>query len=312
MRRTLSVGINKYPTAPLFGCVKDATAFAALMEAHGDGKPNFHVRLETDVPSKSGLLDMIKKLFSGKCETALLYFSGHGYLTEHGAYIVTPDARQNDEGIPMDEILKIANASEAENRIIILDCCHSGSMGSPRNAGNTAAHIAPGVSILTASKDTEAAMEMNGHGLFTSLLLEALRGGAADVSGHITPGSVYAYIDQALGAWEQRPVFKTNVSRFVSLRTVKPQVPVEVLWKLTTYFPSASDHLPLSPQYEYTHGEADQEKISIFKHLQKLESVGLVVPVGEEHMYWAAINSGACKLTALGQHYWRLVKSKKI
>ena len=52
--------------------------------------------------------------------------------------------------------------------------------------------------------------------------------------------------------------------------------------------------------------------MSIFKNLQKLESVGLVCPVGEEHMYYAAMNSKSCKLTPLGQHYWNLVKSGKI
>ena len=31
-----------------------------------------------------------------------------------------------------------------------------------------------------------------------------------------------------------------------------------------------------------------------------MEGVGLVVPVGEEHMYYAAMNSTACRLTALG------------
>jgi len=46
--------------------------------------------------------------------------------------------------------------------------------------------------------------------------------------------------------------------------------------------------------------------------LQKLQSVGLIVPVDEQHMYYAAINSKACKLTALGYHYWRLVKDKRI
>jgi len=35
-------------------------------------------------------------------------------------------------------------------------------------------------------------------------------------------------------------------------------------------------------------------------------------PVGEEYMYYAAQNSKSCKLTALGYHYWRLVKEGKI
>ena len=37
--------------------------------------------------------------------------------------------------------------------------------------------------------------------------------------------------------------------------------------------------------------------MKVFKDLQKMEGVGLVVPVDEEHMYYAAMNSTACKLT---------------
>ena len=44
-------------------------------------------------------------------------------------------------------------------------------------------------------------MEINGHGVFINLLIESLNGGASDILGNITPGSVYAYIDQVLGAW---------------------------------------------------------------------------------------------------------------
>ena len=40
--------------------------------------------------------------------------------------------------------------------------------------------------------------------------------------------------------------------------------------------------------------------------------VNLVVPVGETHMYYAAMNSKSCKLTALGVHYWNLVKNNRI
>ena len=63
-------------------------------------------------------------------------------------------------------------------------------------------------------------MEQGGGGVFTRLVVAALQGGAADLRGHITPGSIYAYVDQALGAWDQRPIFKTNVTRFTSLRKV--------------------------------------------------------------------------------------------
>jgi uncharacterized caspase-like protein len=322
MRKALVVGINNYPSAKLRGCINDASALGKIIETNGDGSPNFDVRLETDVPTKSELKGLIIELFSGDCDTALLYFSGHGFINDMGGYIVTPDYKPNDEGVSMDEILTLANDSKAKNRVIILDCCHSGALGSPKVIGGKNAHIGEGVSILTASRDIEASLEVNGHGVFTNLLLDALQGGSADLRGHITPGSVYAYVDQALGPWDQRPVFKTNITRFTSLRTISPPVPVEVLRKLVEYFPKPQEEFPLDPSYEDTNAPAVEHKIIkphakpenvlVFKNLQKLQSVGLVVPVREPHMYFAAMNRAACKLTALGYHYWRLVKEKRI
>lgn len=322
MRKALVIGINNYPSAPLKGCINDASAFGSIVETNGNGSPNFDVRLVTNVSTKAELKGLIRDLFSGNCDTALLYFSGHGFLNDLGGYIVTPDYQPNDEGVSMDEILTLANESGAKDRVIILDCCHSGAFGSPKNTGSKSTHIAEGVSILTASKDDESAVEINGHGLFTNLLLDALQGGASDLRGHITPGSIYAYIDQALGPWEQRPVFKTNISRFTSLRTVVPQVPIEVLRKLIEYFPTATQQFNLDPSFEITNDTniehnvvepyAKKENVSVFKDLQKLESVGLIVPVDEQHMYFAAMNSKSCRLTALGYHYWRLVKDKRI
>lgn len=313
MKKALVVGIDNYPAAPLRGCVNDASAFANTMEKNGDGSPNFAVKLHTDVPTKSELKALIVDLFSGDSDISLLYFSGHGDLNAIGGYIVTPDYKQYDEGVSMDEILTIANKSKAKDKVIILDCCHSGAFGSPTVSGSSTAQIIEGVVVLTASRSSEAALEVNGHGVFTSLLLDALQGGAADLRGHITPGSVYAYIDQALGPWDQRPVFKTNVTRFTSLRTINPPVAVDILRKIVEYFPSPEKEYALDPSYEDTNaGVAKAENVAIFKHLQKFQGVNLVRPVGEEYMYFAAQNSKSCKLTALGYHYWRLVKENKI
>lgn len=321
MRKALMVGINDYPSSPLKGCINDASSLAIIMETHGDGAPNFDVKLETDVQTKSELKAMIVNLFSGSDDIALLYFSGHGFLNELGGYLVTPDHKAYDEGISMDEILVLANRSRVKDKIIILDCCHSGAFGSPIIDGG-ASRLNEGVSILTASKDDESSMEINGHGVFTNLLLSALQGGAADLRGHISPGGVYAYIDQSLGPWKQRPVFKTNVTRFTSLRTINPQVPLSILRKIVEYFPEPQQEYSLDPSYEDTNAKtvkhaivepyAKTENVAVFKNLQKLQSVGLIVPVDSDYLYFAAMDSKACKLTSLGYHYWRLVKDKRI
>jgi Caspase domain len=315
MRKALVVGINDYPGAPLSGCVNDAMSIAGLLEVHGDGSPNFSVLLMT-CPSRAVtrpvLREAIENLFSGDPDMALLFFAGHGYVKSTGGYLVTVDAKKYDEGVSMDEILALANQSHAKNKVVVLDCCHSGAMAAPALYGNGIAQLSEGLSVLTASRDYESSLEVNGSGVFTSLLSDALRGGAADLRGNITPGSLYAYVDEALGAWDQRPIFRTNVTSFASLRKISPKVSFEVMRRITQYFSTPDAEHKLDPSYEDTEVSADPAKVKIFKDLQKLQSVGLVVPVDAEFMYFAAINSTSCRLTALGYQYWRLVNEKKL
>jgi hypothetical protein len=115
-----------------------------------------------------------------------------------------------------------------------------------------------------------------------------------------------------LGPWDQRPIFKTNITHFTSLRTIAPPVPLETLRKICIYFSSPQDEHKLDPSYEFTDERKNDAHVAIFKDLQKFESVGLIVPVEEEHMYFAAMNSKSCRLTAMGFQYWRLVKEKRI
>ena len=325
MRKALVIGIGNIEGMKLEGAINDANAIATTIATNGDGSPNFDVRLITDMKNKvnkSDVKGLIKELFDGEHETALFYFSGHGFLNDLGGYIVTSDYKSNDEGVSMDEILILANKSKIKNKIIILDCCHSGKFGDSSLIGEGKTTITKGVTILTASKDSEHAVEINGQGVFTALLIQALGGGASDLRGDITPGSVYAYIDQALGPWNQRPVFKTNISEFVRLKKINPPIPVETLRKITEYFNSPEEYYKLDPSYEDTNSldveheiitpHAKPENVAVFKDLQKMQSVGLVVPEEADYMYFAAMNSKSCKLTALGLHYWRLVKDKKI
>jgi uncharacterized caspase-like protein len=321
MKKALVIGINNYPTHPLKGALNDAKIISEVLKVNGNDTTNFEVKTLYDVYTKSDLLTEIASFFDVSADMALLYFAGHGFVNELGGFIVTPDHKRYDEGISMDYILGLANTSKIRNKVIILDCCKSGSFAMP-NSNGSITPINSGISILTSSREDELAKEINGHGVFTNLLIEGLKGGAADVRGHISPGGLYAYIDQALGAHEQRPVFKTNVTEFVELRSITPQVPLSTLRKLIEYFNNPTDSLQLNPSFEYTNSNDVQheikepfaiaENVLIFKDLQKLESVGLIIPIGEEHMYFAAMNSKTCKLTSLGHHYWRLVREGKI
>lgn len=318
MRKALIVGIDSYATCPLHGCCNDAEAIERVLRTNEDGSPNFGVKLQKNVATKAELRKLIEECFSGDADIALFYYSGHGYVDNVGGYLVTPDFSDHDFGVSLQEVLTIANSSKCKERIVILDSCFSGLMGSIDTRGQSTAVINEGVTILTASRSTETSAEVGDHGLFTSLLLEALNGSAADITGHVTPGGIYAYIDKALGPWEQRPVFKTNVTRFTSLRDVIPQVDISVIRKICTYFTNENDELPIDPSFEPTNSletkhevvepYADPANVRIFSDLQKLESIGLVIPIDEDHMYFAAMHSKSCALTSIGKQYWRLVK----
>ncbi|MCO5383869.1 MAG: caspase family protein [Methanosarcina barkeri] len=315
MRKALVIGIDDYPDdASLEGCVNDAVSVANLLEKNGDGSPNFDVRLITN---PSGITDipttrwLIEELFETSSDVALFYYSGHGLLKSTGGYIVTSDFERYN-GIPMSEILSLATNSRSRSKIIILDCCYSGSFAESNLGNSSVSNLCDELTVITASRNIESADEIGDHGVFTSLLINALQGGAADIRGHITAGSIYAYIDSALGAWAQRPIFKTNVSRFVPIRSIKPKIPLEKLRRIPKYFPQPKNEFKLDPSYEPTSEKAIAFKCAIFKDLQDFESEGLVKPVDEEHMYYAAMNSKSCKLTALGYHYWKLVKGNKL
>jgi hypothetical protein len=324
MRIALIVGVNHYDhVSPLFGCVDDAYAVKSVLARHDGGAVNFDCMLltgtgPTDRVERGELRDSIENLFKTEAEIALLYFAGHGYIDSAGGYILASDAKRGDEGVSLTDILTLANKSPATNKVIILDSCHSGIAGDAPTGGQVAT-LSEGVTVLTASTKDQYATEENGRGVFTTLLVDALSGSAANLTGDITPGSVYAHIDQSLGAWEQRPVFKTNVKRFVSLRTAAPPIPTEELRRITEFFPAAGAEFPLDPSYEpEMKGRdpgmppPDAENTRKFAVLQRYNRLNLLVPVGAPHMWNAAMESKSCRLTALGEHYRRLVEKNRI
>lgn len=323
MRGALIVGVDYYDCIdPLHGCVNDAHSVKAVLGRNDGGDLNFDCSLlvatnESSSVKRSLLKDSIQDLFERELDVALFYFAGHGYLESSGGYIMASDSTRGDDGVSLSVILDYANKSPAKNKIIILDSCYSGILG--EKPGEKIATLSDGVTILTASTKDQYASEVNGRGLFTTLLVDALSGSAANLTGDITPGSIYAHIDQSLGALEQRPVFKTNVKEFISVSKVTPPISRTDLLKIKDLFSSAGFEYPLDPTYEPENKGRDEgmpapieEHTHVFALLQKYNRLNLVKPVDAEHMWNAAMESKACKLTALGEHYRRLAESNRI
>ncbi|MER8544756.1 caspase family protein [Mesorhizobium sp. M1169] len=318
MRKALVVGIDHYEhIGGLNGCVNDAFAVKQMLDRHADGSVNFGTPKllvgtgPADIVERQELKEAVRELFADDSEVALFYFAGHGFIEATGGYLCAGDCKTGDDGLPLSEIMTFANKSPAKNKIIILDSCHSGVLGEHAVNGQLT-EISEGVTILTASTKAQYAAEVNGGGVFTGLLIDALGGAAANLIGQVTPGGVYAHIDQSLGSWSQRPVFKTNVKRFVSLRQVLPPLPLADLQRLAEFFPTPGFEYQLDPSFEPTEGAADPNKTAIFAILQKYNRVNLLVPVGALHMWNAAVESRTVKLTATGEHYRHLVAQNLI
>ncbi len=324
MKIALIVGINHYDNGgALFGCVNDARLVKAVLERHGDGSVNFDCKLLTGTgPSdrvvRGDLKDRVAELFKTQADIALFYFSGHGHIESTGGYILASDARRGDEGLSLAEVFTLANASPARNKVVVLDSCHSGIAGTSPGSESLVS-LSEGLTVLTASTADQYATEENGGGIFTTLFVDALRGGAANLTGDITPGSVYAHIDQSLGAWEQRPVFKTNVRQFVSLRKVPPPIELGELRRIAEFFPTRGTEFQLDPTFEPEMKGRDSdmplpdpENTRIFAILQRYNRLNLVAPVDAPHMWHAAMQSKSCRLTMLGEHYRRLVEKGRI
>jgi uncharacterized caspase-like protein len=309
-------GVNKYDSfSPLFGCENDVDAMDVVLSRNHDNSPNFACRkfksTETRI-TRALLRNQIDELFQKRgLDIALFYFAGHGAHSESGSFLVSQDGSPGDEGFPMAELVTKASNSPAREKIIILDCCHAGALDQLFNSISTVS-LGIGVSVLAACRDNETSEERNRRGTFTTTIIDALNGGAADVVGNVTVASAYAYLDEVFTVFEQRPILKANVEKLVSIRRAEAAVSDEKLRKLVEYFPSPGYELPLDPSFEPDAEPNHPENEAIFGDLQRFRGARLLTPVGTEHMYFAAMDSRSCKLTPLGQFYWQKVAKAKL
>lgn len=137
-----------------------------------------------------------------KNDVVLLYFSGHGIKDETGQLYLT--ATDSEHQLPRSTtvaaqfIREQLDRSICRRKIVLLDCCFGGAF--PRgytHRANETVHVhdqlgGRGCAVLTASTALEYAYEINGseqipaggsRSVFTGVVVEALRTGAADLDG---------------------------------------------------------------------------------------------------------------------------------
>jgi Caspase domain len=324
-RRALIVGINHYPNFTNLNCaVEDACRMFPLLQRHADKSLNYDANLLTSggglEVTRALLRQELLKLFSDFRGDVLFFFSGHGASTPWGAYLVTEDATTEELGVSMEDVLILANKSDAREVVLILDCCHSGDIGNPpilQGLESDKALLREGVTIVAASRPKEAAQEFKGNGLFTGAICEGLEGGAADYLGNVSASSLFLYVDRLFGAWQQRPVYKCHSARVATLRTCIPAISPEVLRQMTDLFQTEESRIRLDPEYEsVTESNEDNpqraQKREHSRFFKQLRDSRMLQSVGNIDLYWAAMNSDEIELTQLGRYFHRLLKQGRI
>ena len=179
MRKALCVGIDCYEKITgLYGCVNDANSVKAALERNGDGTLNFNVKLmcatsEESHINKNALRDAVEELFKSESEIAVFYYAGHCTIDSLGGYLCTSEVTRPDEGLSLNDVMGFVAQSKAQNKVIILDSCFSGEIGNVPTMSNYSI-LHDGTTILAGCGKNEYTSEENGHGVFTSLLIEAI------------------------------------------------------------------------------------------------------------------------------------------
>jgi hypothetical protein len=133
-RRALCIGINAYPTAPLEGCIADATAWMSTLSALGFAQP---ILLTDAQATRAAIIGALAQLFqvSRAGDVVVMQYSGHGtqlrdvdgddeddrdeaicpYDFADGAFIIDDDFARVFAQIP-----------DGVSVTCFFDCCHSG------------------------------------------------------------------------------------------------------------------------------------------------------------------------------------------
>lgn len=202
------IGVGRCAYAPwsLPATVNDVRALAAtLTDPTAGGYPDNenHLRLLYDESATGqAILDSLAwlgKQTASTNATALVYFSGHGWLGPNGRdyYLIPHDAeprRLLSSALPAAHFVDAIQALRPQRLLVLMDCCHAGGMATARTKA-VAARFTPaalpkalvtelgkgaGRAVFASAREEEQSYILPDGSLsiFTHHLLEALHGAA--------------------------------------------------------------------------------------------------------------------------------------
>lgn len=226
-RDAVVVGINRYQyLSNLQAPAQDAEAIAQCLHTYGEFRVNRlpevidqqrpKVGVTTPVTRQeleTALVQLFKPRGKHIPSTALFYYSGHGLQKDAGiqeGYLATSDANPNQGmyGVSLFWLRRLLQESPVRQRIIILDCCHSGELLNFLEADPGAQ---PGTDrlFMAASREYESAYESleGAYSVFTQALLAGLD---PQQRGTVTNYALTSWVSDALKGELQQPLFECS------------------------------------------------------------------------------------------------------
>ncbi|MBW4513914.1 MAG: caspase family protein [Timaviella obliquedivisa GSE-PSE-MK23-08B] len=250
-RDALIVGINTYQYLPsLQAPAKDAEAIAQQLHSYGEfrvhrlpemiqsGKSQIGQKTPVTLQElETALINLFKPKGNNPPHTALFYFSGHGIQRDAGiqeGYLAVSDANPDKGfcGLSLFWLRRLLQESPVRQRIVILDCCHSGELLNFLEA-DPGAQAGTDRLFMAASKEYETAYESleSPYSVFTQALVTGLDPNRVE-AGVVTNHSLTDWVNHSLKSEIQQPLFESSGSEIIltrgnggqpsPIKTVKP------------------------------------------------------------------------------------------
>lgn len=313
-KKALLIGNNEYKYVnKLNGCVNDVEIIGKLLERNDDGQKNFSIWVEHNI-SNSEMQSTIENFLKRPSEHGLIYFSGHGCVTEQGGFICGTDARREQIGVSMTWLSEVIHKSTISQITLIFDCCHAGEMFNLADETKDFSLIRKGVSLLAATNRDDTAAEYLNRGIFSTILEEGLKGASADIFGNITIADLYSTAQNMLSPFQQRPVFKSVTDNISPIRTCNPLIDLTTLRKLNSsqFFPELTTKINVNSDILHKKKADFDIDYETYLTLFAFEKAGLISCEKKSSLIEETLEWGSCHLSTYGKHVWNLIKNNRI
>jgi WD40 repeat protein len=233
--RALVIGVTyDDPAMALPYPVDDAAKIADLLEARGYRVTRRLATEGHERPTRESVRKALHALVAKTDEddVLLVYFNGHGTRDDTFSYLFLADTPPGDEaakahGMKLCELLGTLRGKKSRFVGVFLDACYMGMGMSPQIGQTTRLHEErKGAFALLSGSQQEGITQdsfLKSGGIFTSILLEGLRGAAADPDGGVRFSALAQHVQRGVAAWresqegkdkqsEQKPVLRLEIA----------------------------------------------------------------------------------------------------